>query len=62
MAAVDEHLDAREEALYAELVEALEILPADRAVIEESVAALTMIDPPPLHPRIAELFQVCSFA
>src|SRR5688500_1623872 len=39
MAAVDEHWDAREEALYAELVELLGIEPADRELIERSVAA-----------------------
>lgn len=61
MAAVDEHLDAREEALYAELVEALGILPADRAIIEESVAALDALEPPPMHPRVAQLFQASSF-
>lgn len=61
MAKVDAHLDAREEALYAELVEALEILPADRDLIEQSVSALDAIDPPPMHPRIAQLFQSSSF-
>lgn len=62
MAAVDEHLDAREEALYAELVELLQITPADRALIERAVAALSAVDPPPLDPRIEQLFQQSSFA
>jgi uncharacterized membrane protein YebE (DUF533 family) len=61
MAAVDARLDAREEALYAELVGALGITPADRAIIEQAVAALDAVDPPPPHPRIAQLFQASSF-
>jgi tellurite resistance protein len=61
MAAIDERLDAREEALFAELVALLEIEPADRALIERSVAALSAVDPPPLDPRIEQLYQQSSF-
>jgi tellurite resistance protein len=61
MAAIDEHLDAREEALYAELVATLEITPEDRALIDESVAGLDAIEPPPMHPRIEQLFLSSSF-
>lgn len=62
MAAVDAHLDAREEALYAELVELCGITADDRALIERSVAALDAPNPPPLEPRLEQLFQQSSFA
>jgi hypothetical protein len=61
MAHVDAHLDAREASLYEELVAKLDILPEDKLLIDESVAGLSQIDPPPLHPRIAQLFQQSSF-
>lgn len=61
MAYVDAHLDAREAALYAELVATLEISADDKLLIDESVAGLALIEPPPLHPRIAQLFQQSSF-
>lgn len=61
MAAIDDHLDAREEALYAELVATLEITPEDRALIEEAVAGLEALEPPPMHPRVEQLFLSSSF-
>jgi uncharacterized tellurite resistance protein B-like protein len=62
MARVDHQLDAREEALYAELVELLGIRPDDRALIERSVAALDSHEAPPLDPRIEQLYRQSSFA
>ncbi len=61
MAHVDAHLDAREAALYDELITKLDILPDDKLLIAESVAGLSLVEPPPLHPRIAQLFQQSSF-
>jgi hypothetical protein len=61
MAAIDQKLDAREDALYAELVELLEIQPADRALIERSVRALDAAEPVSLDPRIEALYQQSSF-
>lgn len=62
MALVDEQLDAREEALYKELAEALAITAEDQSLIDESVANLNALEPPPMHPRIELLFQSSSFA
>ncbi len=61
IARIDAQLDAREEALYAQLVELLSISASDRALIERSVEALDDIEPAPPDPRIAELFKVSSF-
>jgi hypothetical protein len=61
MAHVDAHLDAREAALYDELIAKLDISPDDKLLIDESVAGLSLVEPPPLHPRIAQLFQQSSF-
>jgi hypothetical protein len=61
MAHVDAHLDTREATMYDELVAKLEILPEDKLLIDESVAGLSLVEPPPLHPRIAQLFQQSSF-
>lgn len=61
MAHVDAHLDAREAALYEDLVAKLDITPEDKLLIDESVAGLSLLEPPPLHPRIAQLFQQSSF-
>lgn len=62
MAMVDEHLDAREEALYKQLAAALAISAEDQSLIDESVANLNALEPPPLHPRIELLYRSSSFA
>jgi hypothetical protein len=61
MAHVDAHLDAREAALYDELVGALDITDDDMLLIDEAVRGLNELEPPPIHPRIAQLFQQSSF-
>jgi hypothetical protein len=61
MAHVDAHLDAREAALYDELIASLDLSPEDKLLIDESVAGLSQVEPPPIHPRIAQLFQQSSF-
>lgn len=61
MAAIDGHFDAREEALYAEVLAALEITPEDRALIDESVGELDRVEPKALHPRVEQLFLASSF-
>lgn len=62
MAAIDDHLDAREEALYERLVAALEISDKDRKVIQRTVAALSEIGVQPVESRIEELYHQSSFA
>jgi len=61
MAHVDAQLDAREVALYDELVGALDISADDMLLIDEAVRGLSALEPPPIHPRIAQLFQQSSF-
>lgn len=61
MAMVDEQLDAREQALYQELVTALAISAEDQSLIDDSVAHLDALEPPPMHPRIELLYRSSSF-
>lgn len=62
MAAIDAQLDSREEALYDRLITVLEITGDDQALIQESVDGLNAEEPPPVDPRIEELFQQSSFS
>jgi tellurite resistance protein len=61
VAAIDAEVDVREEALYDELVEELQIEFEDRALIARSVEALRATPPGPVEPRVEELFRRSSF-
>lgn len=61
MARLDANLDAREEALYDELVEVLAITVDDRALITRTVESLHADPPSPVEPRVEELFCQSSF-
>ncbi|MGE0489871.1 MAG: hypothetical protein AB7S38_11755 [Vulcanimicrobiota bacterium] len=61
MAHIDTDFDAREEALYAELLELLGLEKPDMALIDQSVKELFDIEPKEPDPRIIELFSQSSF-
>ncbi len=60
MAMIDEELDLKEEKLYQELVETLEISVDDQQLIQRSVDDLNAVNPQPIDPRIEALFQQSS--